>query len=99
MFSTASRPLTRGSGLIALLAVAAFAAVAQASSVHWDFDVTTYGEDVFWTSPTNVDPAAWAYDGTYTITGVWVHTPLMGWVDVISLIPPEELSNTLVQRG
>ena len=87
--------------------LAALAAVCTAGAwgppVHWSFDQTTEGEDVFWTSPTAVDNTAPRYDGAYQIILVevgiaWNGIPF-GTIDVTSEIPPEYLAGQDIYDG
>jgi hypothetical protein len=84
-------------GLPALLLALALAAGAAADDpVTWEFDETTEGEDVYWTSPTAVRPDAAEYQGEYELTGVWVKIIIFIpiWVEVTDQIPPEYLTGS-----
>lgn len=64
----------------------------------WAFDETTTGQDIFWVSPTAVDPSAVAYDTQFDITTITVDVvalgiPLSG-IDVTGDIPAELLAST-----
>lgn len=68
------------------------AATAHAGQT-WTFDITTTGQNVNWTSPTSVDPAASSYAVKYTITKVevdvtWIGIPFNN-IDVTNQVPPE----------
>lgn len=73
------------------------------SGETWAFDLTTTGDDVFWTSPTAVDNDAPRYEGTYEITlievtGTWMGIPV-GPVDVTDEVPEEDRSGTDIIDG
>jgi hypothetical protein len=62
-------------------------------SALWGFDETTTGQDVFWTSPTSVNPAAALYVSGYELTLVevdvtWIGIPFSN-IDVTDQVPPE----------
>ena len=60
-----------------------------ASASTWDFSLASTGEDVFWVSPTNVNPAAPAYDASYEITSVVATISVFGApVDVEAIDEP-----------
>jgi hypothetical protein len=75
------------------LAAAALMATLANAGQTWTFDVTTTGQDVTWTSPTAVDPAASVYAVKYTITKVEVDVTWLGIpfnnIDVTNEVPPE----------
>lgn len=78
---------------IVAVCVLAMTAGALGESQSWDFDVTTTGQDVAWSSDTYVDPAAGQYDGQYELTVIelgilWNGIPL-GTIDVTSEVPEE----------
>lgn len=82
-------------GLFAAAAVIVVtcAGTATGGSEVWPFDLTTTGNDVFWTSPTAVDNGAPRYEGAYeislvTVTGTWMGFPI-GPIDVTDEIPEE----------
>jgi len=64
--------------------------------VHWDFtEVTTFGADVSWTSPTAIDDGP-LFNYSYEITLIEAYVGTLGtywWTDVTSLFPPEDLSD------
>lgn len=70
------------------------ASARAASSVNWPFDLTTTGNDVFFTSSTATDPTAPQFDTTYEITlvEVYVHWAIfdLGPFDVTDQIPPDQ---------
>ena len=80
-----------------LIAAASIALTAAATTLAgtpeiWNFDLSTGGEDVFWTSPTAVDPNAFRYDATYELTSVIATVSFLGspfQVDVTDDIDPE----------
>ncbi len=59
----------------------------------WTFDVNTSGQDVSWTSPTSVDPAASVYEVDYNITLIEADVIFLGIpfnnINVTSQIPPD----------
>lgn len=64
----------------------------------WPFDIQTAGENVSWTSPTNVNPARPMYEASYVITSLQVNVRFgifnLGPIDVTDQVPPEQLSNS-----
>ena len=89
---------------------AAVASLALLSVVHagggsatWTFDETTTGQDVSWTSPTAVDPAAVIYESQFQITLVEVDVTWLGIpfnnIDVTGQVPPELLGGTEFDAG
>jgi len=84
------------------LALGAFGGSAFAGEQTWECDLTTGGEDVFWTSPTAVDPGAFRYDSSYEITSVTATVSVFGApveVDVTSELDPELLMGTASAEG
>ncbi|HCA38661.1 MAG: hypothetical protein QF781_10100 [Phycisphaerales bacterium] len=79
--------------LPALLAMSCLTSFASAGSTSWSFDVSTGGEDVFWTSSTTVATDATDYEYVYDITYIAADVVFMGIVfgpfDVTSSIDPE----------
>ncbi len=68
----------------------------------WPFSLATSGEDVFWMSPTGVEPGAFGYDTGYTLTNVTATVSIFGApvdVDVTAEIPPELLSGVSMSDG
>ncbi len=69
----------------------------------WTFDETTTGEDVHWTSPTPVNPAAALYQQEFQITLVEVDVTFLGFpinnVDVTDQVPPELLAGSGFAAG
>jgi len=61
----------------------------------WSFGVTSTGQDVFWTSPTPVNPNAVVFNTEFTLTAFDVEAELfgisLGSFDVIDQVPPELL--------
>lgn len=86
-----------------LTAAAAVCAVTSAASAStWDFSLASTGEDVFWVSPTNVNPAAPAYDASYEITSVVATISVFGApvdVEAIDQIPVELRTGSAVIGG
>lgn len=77
----------RSMACLLMSALVSTAAFAQPDET-WNFDLSTSGEDVFYTSPTAVDPTADQFDLTYEITTIEV-TVLGGVVvDVTDELPP-----------
>jgi hypothetical protein len=87
----------------AVAALGALPATAWAGdAVNWSFDLTSSGEDVIWSSPSNVDPTAPRYDMSYQITLVeatvtWAFFTLT--VDVTDQIPPDSLAGGDIYDG
>ncbi|MHC4217700.1 MAG: hypothetical protein ACYSU7_04505 [Planctomycetota bacterium] len=74
-------------------AAAAEPALAGADSALWSFDETTTGQDVFWISPTSVNPAAALYVSGFELTLVevdvtWIGIPFNN-IDVTEQVPPD----------
>lgn len=68
----------------------------------WPFDLETWGEDVYWTSPTAVDNTAPTYHLSHEITEVWVTVEFMGFpidVDVTGEVDPNMLSGASTDPG
>jgi hypothetical protein len=94
--------------LCVLIVVAVLVAAVQNHAMGdggetWSFDLTTTGNDVFWTSPTAVDNDAPRYEGTYEITlvevtGTWMGFPI-GPIDVTDEIPEEDRTGTDIADG
>jgi hypothetical protein len=85
--------------LTARLSIPMFAALSTVmlggGPVSWDFDVTTSGQDVLWTSPTTVPTDAPRYQSAYTITVIEADVSWLIFdftIDVTGDIPPELLS-------
>lgn len=78
----------------------AFAATAPtfADEVVWNFDISTRGQDVTWTSPTVVDPTVPEYDADYSVSNVYATVQYLVFpettIDVTDQIPPEYLSSS-----
>lgn len=80
--------------MLPVAAVGVLSAAAMGDAQSWSFDVTTQGQDVFWTSPTAVDPDASAYHGAYQLTLIevgisWNGIPF-GTIDVTDEVPEED---------
>jgi hypothetical protein len=74
-------------------AILLVAAAAGSATETWNFDVTTTGNDVFWDSPTAVDPGAAVYSTTFELTLIevdvtWQSIPFNN-IDVTDQVPPE----------
>jgi len=54
--------------------------------VTWGFEFETWGEDVYWDSPSAVGTSAGRYFAVYDLTQAWVKT-ILGWTDVTDLVP------------
>lgn len=96
--------MMRGHALMALAATLVLQATALAGqdSETWNFNESTNGQDVFYVSPTNVDPSANLYDASYVITTVEVTVRVSIFtfpVDVTDQVPPELLSNSSTNPG
>lgn len=75
----------------------ASAAAHGGAPATWNFDLQTSGNDVFWTSPTAIDPAADGYVATLRTTLVEARVRYLFFeftVDVTDQIPPEFLEST-----
>jgi len=87
MHRSARRPLS-----LAVTAALLLAASARAQQT-WNFDQTTTGQEIHWTSPTAVNPGAISYDTTYHIDVVEVKVKYLifnlGPFDITDQIPPE----------
>lgn len=74
------------------------AVLAAADEVTWNYDISTRGQDVVWTSPTAVDPTVPEYDADYAISGVYATVQYLIFpettIEVTSEIPPEYLSGS-----
>jgi hypothetical protein len=89
---------------IAALALTAHTANADSGTESWSFDLTTTGNDVFWTSPTAVKNDAAHYIAEYLITlvevqGTWGPGFPTGPIDVTDEIPEEDRSGTVEADG
>ncbi len=76
---------------------------AGSGTQSWTFDETTEGEDVFWTSPTAVDPDAALYDAFYEVQLVevmveWQGIPY-GPVDVTDELDEDDQSGEEEAEG
>lgn len=78
---------------LSALAIALAAPLAHAEEVTWNFDISTRGQNVTWTSPTAVDPSATEYDADYSISSVLATVQFSIFpettIDVTSEIPEE----------
>ncbi|HZL98951.1 MAG TPA: hypothetical protein VFD43_01750 [Planctomycetota bacterium] len=96
---TRSLPLS----LLAPLALLAAASDAAAQAQTWGFDQTTSGQDLSWTSPTAVDPAAAVYASSYVLTRVEVDVQwsfiTLNDLDVTGQVPPEQLAGSSTLAG
>jgi hypothetical protein len=87
-------------GLVAT--VCALSTTVLAAPVTWNFDVSTTGQNVFWTSPTAVDITAPEYDVVYTVEHVYAsirYLFITTTVEVTDQIPPIYLSNSQTLAG
>lgn len=86
--------------LAATLAALTVAAPAPAGpgSALWTFDLASSGDDVFWTSPSAVNPGAALYQASHQITLVEVDVTFIGIpfnnIDVTGQLPPELLAGS-----
>ncbi len=90
--------------LAALLCVAApLASSAPGQALTWNFDETTTGNDVAWTSPTSVQANAAAYEATFSLQTIEVTVSFIGIpfgpFDVTDQIPPEFQTGSGTQLG
>ena len=72
-----------------------------ADTENWDFDITTSGENVFYNSPTPVDPAALRYAATTEISLIEVNITFIGTftIDVTDQLELDELTGVRVIDG
>jgi len=96
-------PAARFIAACAGAAVACGPAWAGADSALWSFDETTTGQDVFWSSPTSVIPAAALYVSGYELTLVevdvtWIGLPFND-IDVTDQVPPDLRMGTGADPG
>ncbi|MHC4416697.1 MAG: hypothetical protein ACYS0G_15615 [Planctomycetota bacterium] len=77
----------------AWVAAASGPASGGADAALWNFDETTTGQDVFWSSPTSVNPIAALYVSAYELTLVEVDVTWLGLpfnnIDVTEQVPPD----------
>jgi len=86
----------------AALGIASGAALGGSASATWNFDLSTGGEDVFWMSPTSVDPAAFRYDASFEITTIEATVSFLGaplTLDVTNDVDPELRMGTASVAG
>jgi hypothetical protein len=93
------RPRSYCAPLLVVLAAGAFAADAARAEdpTTWAFVLETAGQDVFWQSPSAVDPSADRYLSAYELTRLVVTVQYLVFtfdVDVTDLIPPEQASGS-----
>jgi hypothetical protein len=87
-------------GSLAILVAGALlvALPARADTTTWNFDLTTQGQDVLWTTPTAVCTVADEYDTFYEVTLVEVTVSYMsitfGPFDITDQIPPDALTGS-----
>ena len=86
-----------------LITVATLAVLSSATwAAAWEANLVTHGEDVFWTSPTAVEPTTPHYFLAAEIERVAVEFTYFGFpfeYDVTNEIPPEYLSNQGLYDG
>ena len=70
MFNTRKLRTLAAAAIICPLAIAGLSMADD--PVTWNFDESTSGGDVLWTSPTAVRPDAAVFEGAYELTGIWV---------------------------
>jgi hypothetical protein len=68
--------------------------VFAANPVTWTVDISTTGEDVFWTSPTAITTGLPEYDYSYEITNLTASVPLFGDRDLLGLLDETSGSGT-----
>ncbi len=102
MIRTAIRPFAAIAAGATLVAGLAPLSVARADTpTQWSYDISTTGNDVFYTSPTSINPAADLYDVTSTINLLEVRVRYLFLnfnVNVTDQIPPEQrvVTNSVV---
>jgi len=74
-----------------------------ADTTHWEFSISTGGEDVHWVSSTAVDPQADQFEYLFEITYVAVDVIFLGIIigpnDVTGDIDPDLLFGTGIENG
>lgn len=89
--------------LLVLLSCVLLCGSVAGQSQAWNFDETTTGQDVSWTSPTSVQPDAAAFDATFTLQTIEVTVSFIGLpfgpFDVTDQIPPEFQTGSGTQPG
>jgi hypothetical protein len=68
--------------------------VFAANPVTWNVDISTTGEDVFWTSPTAITIGLPEYDYSYEITELTANVALFGNRDLLGLLDETSGSGT-----
>lgn len=96
--------MSTGFRIAALTSLLAFlpASIAAGGAESWSFDVSTTGDDVFWTSPTAVQTDAPRYETVYEITLIEVDVLWLIFdftIDVTDQVPPELLLSTATFDG
>lgn len=80
------------------LAAALAAPLVSAGEVVWDFDISTRGEDVTWTSTTATDPTVAEFDADYAVSQVFATVQYLVFpettIDVTDQIPAEYLNSS-----
>lgn len=85
---------------VLVVLAAAFGSTAKAvNPANWTFYLETSGADVYWTSPTNVDTGYPQYDWTIEVTQMDVLVTELGWLDLISELPPDVLFASGTEYG
>jgi len=73
------------------------------TSTTWAFDESSTGNDIFWTSPTAVDPSAPGFGVVFTLTTVDVTVSFLGLpfgpFDALEQLPPDQRTNRAVIPG
>jgi hypothetical protein len=94
-----------GPGAAALAGAVALAMPASGGPgpAVWSFDLASSGGDVFWTSPSAVNPGAALFQATHQIALVEVDVTFLGIpfnnIDVTSQLPPELLAGSSSVAG
>ena len=68
--------------------------VFAANPVTWNVNISTTGEDVFWTSPTAITTGLPEYDYSYEITKLTANVALFGNRDLLGLLDETSGSGT-----
>ena len=83
-----------------LLATSTFISPAKADNpTYWHVSLDTEGEDVYWDSPTNIDPGYPRYDWTSELTQMDVFVSGLGWISLMDELPADVLLMTGTEYG
>ncbi|MCB9849037.1 MAG: hypothetical protein H6814_11560 [Phycisphaeraceae bacterium] len=93
----------RSAHALAIASLALTGAAMGGIDATWPFDLETTGSDVTWDSTTAINPAAGRFKFVYEITAADADGSLgglpLGTFDVLSMIPPEQLSDVGYAQG